>query len=210
MTEERLPLTLRERVLHAARTASNAGLFVANQGNFSARDRGTGLITMTPHDLPYEGMTVDDLVIVDLAGQKVEGALEPSFDVSVHATVYRHRPDVGAVIHTEPHYVNAFGAIGMAIEPVTTTGLKSANGIVPIMPFRTVRDETFAEEMLEVMADHHAVVWGNHGMLVIGATIEQALDRSLGVEFNAKVFALSRLLGEPNKLTYLDAAMVKA
>ena len=137
-------------------------------------------------------------------------SVEPSFDVSVHATVYRHRPDVGAVIHTEPHYVNAFGAIGMDIEPVTTTGLKSANGIVPIMPFRTVRDERFAEEMLAVMADHFAVVWGNHGMLVIGDTIEQALDRSLGVEFNAKVFALSRMLGKPNTLAYLDTAMVKA
>ena len=78
------------------------------------------------------------------------------------------------------------------------------------MPFRTVRDSAFADEMLEVMGEHHGVVWANHGLLVVGSSIEQALDRSLGIEFNAKVFAVSRLIGEPKGLAYLDAAMVRA
>ena len=210
MAEESFPIEMRERILRAARIASDAGLFVANQGNFSMRDPMSGLIAMTPHDLAYDLMSPEDIVLIKSSGEQVAGTLEPSFDVKVHATVYRQRPEVSAVIHTEPPYVNAFGAVGIDIDPVTTTGLKSGNGVVPIMPFRTVREEAFAEEMLEVMAEHYAVVWGNHGLLTIGATIEQALDRSLGVEFNARVLAIARGLGEPNHLRFVDAAMVKA
>ncbi len=210
MPDGTYPVELRDRILRVARIASDSGLFVANQGNFSARDPESGLIGITPHDLSYDLMTARDLVVIRVDGTKVEGELEPSFDVSVHAEVYRQRDDVGAVIHTEPHYVNAFGAVGLDIDPVTTTGLKSANGVTPVMPFRTVRDEAFADEMLKVMAEHHAVIWGNHGLLTVGATIEQALDRSLGVEFNAKVAWLARSLGEANHLAFVDAAMVKA
>ena len=73
--------------------------------------------------------------------------------------VYAERPDVYSVLHTEPPYINAFGALGRDIVPVTTTGLKSANGTVPIMPFRKTRGGDFAREMLEIMGDRHGVVW---------------------------------------------------
>jgi L-ribulose-5-phosphate 4-epimerase len=210
MDDDRSPSDLRDRVVRAARLASQAGLFVANQGNFSVRDPESGTIAITPHDLAYDLMDADDLVLLSGSGERVGGHREPSFDLDVHLRVYERRPDIGAVIHTEPPYVNAFGAVGQAIEPVTTTGLKSANGVVPVMPFRTVRDAAFADEMLDVMGAHHGVIWANHGMLVVGASIEQALDRSLGIEFNAKVFAIARLIGEPAGLAYLDAAMVRA
>jgi L-ribulose-5-phosphate 4-epimerase len=210
MDNDRFPSALRDRVVRAARIASQAGLFVANQGNFSVRDPGSGTVAITPHDLAYDLMSADDLVVVSASGERVGGDHDPSYDLEVHLRVYARRPDVGAVIHTEPPYVNAFGAVGQAIEPVTTTGLKSANGAVPVMPFRTIRDAAFADEMLEVMGDHHGVVWANHGLLVVGPSIEHALDRSLGIEFNAKVYAISRLIGEPASLAYLDARMVRA
>jgi ribulose-5-phosphate 4-epimerase/fuculose-1-phosphate aldolase len=199
-----------EGILDAARTANRFGLMAANQGNFSVRDPESGLIAVTPHDRPYEQMTAADLVIVDPEGRTVLGEHIPTYDLAVHRTVYRRRPDVHAVIHTEPPFVNAFGAVGIDIDAVTTTGLKSANGSVPIMPFSAVRDERFAEEMLTLMGARHAVVWGSHGLLVVGPTIQQALDRSLGIEFNAKVLVIARSLGTPLSLAYLDAAMVVA
>jgi ribulose-5-phosphate 4-epimerase/fuculose-1-phosphate aldolase len=204
------PSAAMEGILHAARTANRFGLMAANQGNFSVRSPESGLIAITPHDRPYDEMTVDDLVIVDPEGRPIAGEYGPSYDLPVHRTVYQRRPDVHAVIHTEPPFINAFGAIGLDIDAVTTTGLKSANGMVPIMPFNAVRDERFAEDMLTLMGERHAVVWGSHGLLVVGATIQQALDRSLGIEFNAKVLAIARSLGTPLSLAYLDAAMVVA
>jgi ribulose-5-phosphate 4-epimerase/fuculose-1-phosphate aldolase len=181
-----------------------------NQGNLSVRDSATGNVAITPHDQAYDLMTTADLVVVDVDGRVLAGRHEPSYDVRVHCTVYRERPNVSAVIHTEPPYVNAFGAVGLDIEAVTTTGLKSANGAVPVMPFRFVRDQDFALQMLDLMGDRYAVIWGSHGLLLVGATIEQALDRTLGVEFNARVSAIARSLGSPNLLSYRDSSMVLA
>lgn len=210
MVQHAFPHELSAAVVKAAKTASRLGLFAANQGNLSVRDRTTGLIGITPHDYPYDDLTVDDLVVMAPDGTKVIGRLEPSYDVRVHRTVYELWANVHAVIHTEPPWVNALGTIDSEIAPVTTTGLKFANGAVPIMPFRTVRDEAFARDMLDLMGERYAVVWANHGLLVVGDTIAQALERTHGIELNAQVLAIARMLGEPRSLAYLDAAMVVA
>ena len=192
------------------RRLSDTSMVPAYQGNFSARDRHTGHVAITPHAYPYEDMTADDLVIMHADGRKLAGRLDPSYDVEVHLTVYEERPDVCSVLHTEPPYINAFGALGRDIVPVTTTGLKSANGTIPIMPFRKTRGADFAREMLEIMGDRHGVVWQNHGLLVVADTLEQAAERSIGIEFNAEVLLLALQVGEPQTLEYVDAKMVVA
>ena len=191
-----------EDVLWAAKTVSGTELAPATQGNFSARDPRSGLIVITPHDRWYDRMTTDELIILDPTGTVVAGRFDPSFDHRVHCTVYRERPDVMSIIHTEPPHVNAFGAVGREIPAMTTTGLKSCGGSVPVMPFEWVRDEQFALRMLEVMGSRWAVIWRNHGLLVIGNSVKQALDRSFGVEFNAKVAYLAANLGAAQLLTY--------
>jgi ribulose-5-phosphate 4-epimerase/fuculose-1-phosphate aldolase len=201
---------LKLAIISAAREASRAGLMPASQGNISARDPGSGHIIITPHDQPYDDMLPEDLVVVDQEARRISGDHEPSFDVEVHCTVYRERQDVHSVIHTEPVYTNAFGATGQDIAPVTTTGLKSANGVVPVMPYRAPRDRDFALAMLAVMGARHAVVWANHGLLVVGGSVRQALDRTLGVEFNAHVLHAANSVGTPLVLAYRDASMVVA
>ncbi|MCY3785454.1 MAG: class II aldolase/adducin family protein [bacterium] len=96
-------------------------------------------VVMTPHAYPYEDMTPDDLAVLAPDGTQIDGRLDPSYDSLLHMGVYSARPEVFSVLHTEPPYVNAFGALGRDIPPVTTTGLKSANGSIPIMPFRLAR-----------------------------------------------------------------------
>ena len=128
----------------------------------------------------------------------------------LHVGVYKARPEVFAVLHTEPPYVNAFGALGRDILPVTTTGLKSANGTTPIMPFRHRRDEAFTTEMLEVMGDSHGVVWQNHGLLVVADTVENAAERTIGIEFNAQVMHLALRAGEPQTLERVGPDMIVA
>jgi len=174
----------------------------ATQGNLSARDPATGLVVITPHDRWYDNLEPHDLLVLATDGTVVAGPHEPSFDHRVHCAVYRERPDVMSVIHTEPPYVNAFGAVGLEIPPVTTTGLKSCGGSVPIMAFEWVRQDAFAMRMLEVMGERFAVVWRNHGLLVVGNSVHQALARSIGVEFNAKVAYLAAAIGTAQRLVY--------
>ena len=92
---------------------------------------------------------------------------------------------------------------------MTTTGLKSCGGPVPVMPFAWTRDDAFAMRMLAVMGPRHAVIWQNHGLLVVGGSVGQALERAFGVEFNAKVAYLAASLGTAQQLTYApDGAQV--
>jgi ribulose-5-phosphate 4-epimerase/fuculose-1-phosphate aldolase len=200
-----------EQVIRAASTAARLGLMTGNQGNFSARDPDSGLVVITPHDRPYDSMTGDDLVVVDVDGAVIAGHHEPSYELPVHCTVYRERPGVMAVAHTEPSYVNVFGALGRPIPPVTATGLKCAGGTVPVTEFARTRDVAFALAMLAAMGDAHAVVWGNHGLLVVAPTIAVAVERSAAIEQNAQILYLALQLGEPRTLAWVeDVGMVVA
>ena len=201
---------LRRSITVTMKRLSASSLMPASQGNLSARDGDTGNVVITPHAYPYEDMAPDDLVVLDPDGEQIGGRLDPSYDALLHVGVYKARPEVFAVLHTEPPYVNAFGALGRDILPVTTTGLKSANGSTPIMPFRHRRDEAFTTEMLEVMGDSHGVVWQNHGLLVVADTVENAAERTIGIEFNAQVMHLALRAGEPQTLERVGADMIVA
>ena len=201
---------LRRSITVTMKRLSASSLMPASQGNLSARDRNTGNVVITPHAYPYEDMTPDDLVVLDPDGVQLDGRLDPSYDALLHVGVYAARPEVFSVLHTEPPFVNAFGALGRDILPVTTTGLKSANGTIPIMPFRHRRDEAFTKEMLEVMGDSHGVVWQNHGLLVVADTVENAAERTIGIEFNAQVMHLALRAGEPQTLERVGADMIVA
>lgn len=200
---ELVALALREAIVVYARRSLTDGLVVMAQGNFSARDPDTGYIAITPHEQPYAGMTPNSLVIVDVDGKKVAGEHSPSFETPVHCTVYRERPAVMAVAHTEPPYINAFGALGRAIPPITSTTYKAAGGTIAIMPYRRSGSVEFAQEMLAVMGDSYGVVWANHGMMVVGPNIDLAYERSLAIETGARVYHLALQLGEPQTLAWI-------
>nr|MBA3450858.1 class II aldolase/adducin family protein [Chloroflexia bacterium] len=127
-----------------------AGLDLApnTQGNLSARDPVLGLVAITPHDYSYEAMTADDVMILDLDGNVVSGWRATSHETPVHLTVYRERPDVHAIVHTEPTYINVFGVLGRPIPPVVVSQLLAVGGDAPVMPFMPSGSEAFGREML--------------------------------------------------------------
>lgn len=207
-TKPPVSLELLEQIVRGIHEVAAAGLLPLTQGNMSLRDPETGFIVVTPHDLPYDELGVSDLVVSDINGEIFWGGREPSIDASVHRIIYRERNDVNAVLHTEPLHVNALGVIGDAIPVLTTLGLKSLRQPVPIMPFSAVRDETFALEMLRAMGHGTAVVWRNHGLLVCGASSEEVVRRSIGIEYNAEVACLVRACdARPQTLRYSEAGI---
>jgi L-fuculose-phosphate aldolase len=201
-----------EAIVRSGRALAAKQLMPGSQGNISIRNAESGLVAITPHALAYDLMSIDDLVVLGVwTGERVAGHRDVSFELPTHLTVYRERVDVHAVIHTEPSFVNVFGALGQEIPPVIATGLKSAGGSVPLTPFTYRRDEEFAREMLAVMGTRHAVIWSNHGLVVVGRDLDEALERTYGVEENAKVFFLASLLGKPATLQFIeDLGMIVA
>lgn len=191
---------LKQMLVDAAQFADRRGLNLNTSGNFSARDPETGRIFITPSGYPYEHMTSADIVEVDAWGKPMAGNLAPSNETAVHCTVYRERPDVHGVVHTEPPYANSFGVLRREIEPVLVSLLLAVGGAVPIMPFEPSGSEEFGHRMLEVMGTRFAVIWANHGLLTIGHSLPVALERTVAVEEGARVYHLALQLGTPHAL----------
>lgn len=191
-------------IVRFAKRAPSDDLVIMAQGNISARDPRTGYVAITPHEMPYQDMLPTDLVIVDVDGSKVAGDREPSFETPVHCAVYRARPEVLAVIHTEPPHVNALGAVQQEIPPITSTMLKMAGGTIPVMPFNRSGSEEFAQEMLKLMGNRNAIVWANHGMLVLGPSVEIAYSRSYAIEQGARTLLLALQIGKPKTLAWIE------
>ena len=191
------PNELRVELVEGALQIARIGLVPLTQGNLTLRDPKSGLIAVTPHDYSYEQMTPDDVVVVDLDGNVVEGWREPSAEVQVHLAVYERRPQVMGIVHAEPVYTNAFGVVNKPIAPVHVGMAIDVGGAVPVMPFESSGSRTFGYHMLDYMGDKNAVIWANHGMLAVGDTLKKAIHCTVMVEMTAKIYFLALQMGEP-------------
>jgi L-ribulose-5-phosphate 4-epimerase len=98
------------------------GVVSWTSGIISALDIETGYVVIKPSGMRYEELRPEDMVIVDLNGQKIEGDFKPSSDTMSHLYIYRQRPDVRGVVHTHFPYATAFAALGKQI-PVCLTAI---------------------------------------------------------------------------------------
>ncbi len=162
----------------------------------------TGLIAITPAGLEYDRMAADDIVLVDAEGRRVEGERQPSSETEVHRVVYRRRPDVNAIVRTEPVYSNVFGVLGRPIEAVLVNMVIYSRGPVTVMPFMPSNSTEFGEAMVKVLGTRNAVIWGNHGLMTVGADLTSAFRCNVAVETAARVQHAALCLGQPHVLSY--------
>jgi L-ribulose-5-phosphate 4-epimerase len=185
----------KQQILEYCLRSMEYGLNFNTQGNISLRvpDQPNRFL-ITPTDLEYDRMTTEDIVLVDEDANVIEGKHEPSSEVTVHLAVYRRRPDVNAIVHTEPVYANVWGVIGEPITGALVNMVIYTKGEVPIMPFALSNNTAFGDAMCDVMGERNAVVWANHGMLTVGENLRDAFKTSVAVESAAKVLLYARTI----------------
>lgn len=122
---------LKEQVFRANLQLVEYGLVVLTWGNVSAIDRDKGLFVIKPSGVPYSTMTADDMVVMDLNGNKVEGKLNPSSDTPTHLELYRSFEDIGGIVHTHSSWACSWAQAGRDIPAYGTTHADFANGAVP-------------------------------------------------------------------------------
>lgn len=122
---------LKEKVYRANMQLVEYGLVVLTWGNVSGIDREKGLFVIKPSGVPYSSMTADDMVVMDLNGNKVEGELNPSSDTLTHLELYKNFENIGGVVHTHSSWACAWAQAGRDIPAYGTTHADFANGAVP-------------------------------------------------------------------------------
>ena len=207
---------LKKRVFEQNIALVKHGLVVLTWGNVSAKDPDTGLVVIKPSGVPYDTMRAEDMVVVDIDGNRVEGELNPSSDLPTHLYLYKQYPTLGGVVHTHSTYATAFAQSGRDITPYGTTHADAFYGAVPVS--RELTDAEIAEAyewntgkvIAETVTDTDAipaVLVKNHGVFTWGATPEKAVENAVTLEEVAKMAHLTESLNGATpriKQTLLD------
>ncbi|WP_276256256.1 class II aldolase/adducin family protein [Halomontanus rarus] len=188
----------REQVGELGREMLSQELTRGTGGNVSVR---TGnLIAVSPSGVPYEDVTPDTVPIVDTDGQRLEGDLKPSNETPMHTTIYRDRPDVGAIVHTHSPYASTFASLGRSI-PASHYLIAYVGREIPVAGYAPPGTEELGELAAEAMGDDHdAVLLQNHGVIAVGETGEDALEVASMVEYCARIHHQALAIGEPEIL----------
>lgn len=177
---------VRSQVLGAARGMHERGLVEGTAGNVSGRVDAQ-LVVVTPAGLDYQQMTVDDLVVVDAAGDVVEGHRAPTSELALHLECYRAYPEVGGVVHCHATYSSMFAVAHRPIPAAVDEFVMYVGGEVACADHRPSGTDELAERVVPHLADRSAVLMANHGLVCIGRSASDALHTALVVEHDAKI-----------------------
>ncbi len=182
---------LKQRVLEANLLLLKHNLVIFTWGNVSEYDRETGLVAIKPSGVEYSNMTADDIVVLDLDGNVVEGKLNPSSDTPTHLELYRKFDDIGGVVHTHSRFATVFAQARRSIPPLGTTHGDYFYGEIPCtrdMTFEEINGEYERETgnvIVECCPSYKtipAVLVANHAPFVWGKDGYEAVHNSVVLE----------------------------
>lgn len=169
-------------------------------GNISRRiEEDPNKFAITPSSMKYEEIDESDIVTVNLEGETVEGKRKPSSEVTLHRLTYKAREDVNAIIHTHSTYASAISCTKKGLPPILIETVLSVGGKIKTSKFEPPGTRELADTAIETLNDKKAALLANHGVLVVGQDMEEAVNLAIMVEKSAKVYILSSLFGNPQK-----------
>lgn len=184
---------LKRSVLEANLELPKKGLVTYTWGNVSGIDRGSNLVVIKPSGVPYEDLNVEDLVVVDLDGNQVEGKLKPSSDTPTHLVIYRNFAQVGGVVHTHSRWATSWAQAGKGIPALGTTHADYFYGEIPCT--RTLSPEELqgeyekrtGEVIVETFLGRNpsympGVLVNHHGPFTWGKDAQEAVHNSVVLE----------------------------
>jgi L-ribulose-5-phosphate 4-epimerase len=201
-----------EGVCWFAKQMAGLSLVVASGGNVSARIPGESLVAITPARIRYERLVPADIVLVDLDGAVVEGRHPASSETPMHTLVYKRLPAADAIVHTQSPYATAFAVLRERIPLISTEGFAVNARQVEVAGFQPPGSVELGEEAvaaLERQPGSRAVLLANHGVLAVGASLEQAFGVAENVEREAQIYYLARSLGTPHLINAADFERVR-
>lgn len=205
---------LREEVYRMNMELPKNNLVVMTSGNVSGRDLKTNYVVIKPSGVKYENLSPENMVIVDLEGNIVEGELQPSVDTLSHLVVYRNRKDIGGIVHTHSPYATAFALLGEPIPVYLTSHADYFGEEIPVGRYASPLPlEDVGNALLEVINKDDRPSWvkkhssfvpvvllKNHGVFTFGRTPTEALKYAVMVEEIAKTCYFALSLGKPESL----------
>lgn len=190
--------SLKKDVYNANLDLVKHGLVIFTWGNVSAIDRESGLVVIKPSGVSYETMTPDDMVVVDLDGNIIEGRLKPSSDTATHLVLYKAFPNIGGVVHTHSTYATSWAQAGKDIPNIGTTHADYFKEAIPCTRKMTAQEieeqyeletgNVIVERFKDLNTDYTpGVLVNNHGPFAWGKNAHDAVHNAVVLEQVAKM-----------------------
>ena len=200
---------LKQKVYEANMLLPKYGLITFTWGNVSEIDRKTGLVVIKPSGVPYDTMKAEDMVVLDLDGNKVEGSMKPSSDAPTHILLYKRFPNIGGVVHTHSSFATSWAQSGRDIPCYGTTHADYFYGSIPCARSLTKEEiendyehntgEVIVSEFSKRGIDYEAVpgvLCTSHGPFTWGKDGHEAVHNAVVLEEVAKMAFRTEILNK--------------
>jgi L-fuculose-phosphate aldolase len=196
----------RESIVRFGRKLVSSSLTTGSGGNLSVYNRAERLVAIKPSGVDYLDLEPADVVVMTMAGQVVEGRLEPSSEFNFHLGLMRARPEVNAVVHTHSVYATTLACLGWELPAVHYLVGFSGNK-VPVAPYATFGTQELADNIVNAIGSYNACLMANHGLVAVANNLATAFAVAEEIELVARIYYQARSIGAPVILP--DAEMAK-
>jgi L-fuculose-phosphate aldolase len=186
----------RKTIVEYGKKLIQAQLTTGTGGNLSICNREQGLVAIKPSGIDYFEMQPEDVVVVDLQGNKVDGKLKPSSEISFHLGLINHRVDVNAVVHTHQVYATTIACLNQELPAVHYLVGLSGNK-VPVAPYATYGSKELFENIINSIGDYNACLMANHGLVTVGVNMAAAFAVAEELELVCRLYYQAKCIGEP-------------
>lgn len=196
----------RQAIVEYGKKLIDSSLTKGTGGNLSVFNREKELIAISPSGIDYYKTKPEDVVVLDMKGNQVDGNRVPSSEYEMHRIFYLKRDDIDAIIHTHTMYSTTIACLNWELPPVHYM-IALAGKNVRCAEYATYGSKELAENAFESMKDRNAVLLANHGMLAGAKDLANAFNITEEVEYCAELYYRTKAIGEPVILS--DDEMVK-
>ena len=193
----------KEQVVRYGKKLIDRRLTTGSGGNISVYNREKNLVAISPSGLDYYETTPEDIVILDIDGNLVEGKHRPSSEAGMHLAFYKNRADVSGIVHTHSKFATAIACMGWEL-PAVHYLIGMAGHRVKCTGYATYGSDELAKKALDTIGDSNAVLLANHGLIALGEDVDRAFSTAEHLEFVSEVYYLTKTLGTPNILSDED------
>jgi len=190
---------IKRQVLDSCRWLAENGFLgrLSTGGNISVREPGEKIAAITPSGRSYHSLELTDICVIDFDQNLIEGSFAPSIEAGMHLGVYRHRPDVNAVIHTHQPYASTLSTINKPIPALFDEIFVEIGHVVDIVPYAFSGSAELVDNVTAKLAnDCHCYLIQSHGAMSLGADMERAMRNSELLENVARIYCQALATGE--------------
>ncbi len=197
----------RKQIVEYGNKMSSAGLAKGTAGNISIFDPETGYMAISPSGIGYFETLPEDVVVMTLDGEIVEGNRKPSSEHELHSIIYKIKPEARGVVHTHSKYCTALACMREPLKAVHYVIASSGTAEVPCAEYATFGTHELAEKVEGAIGESRAVLLANHGLVTCGVSLAKAFNLAVSCEFCAEMQWMCESAGQNRGVVLTDQEM---